>query len=245
MSLKLSSTPLALSKNQTSLPHRPFPLSIRKSHLQPSNLPLSSEGETSGNEWVGGSKKSSSYVIHPELLAQHKSLTAKVQDFQEGVRTLIKQKYAQNHKVITFEPYDIVTLCIPKKDRAATDNYRVVVLIKGIPHEGRHQIKTKFAILDRLYPTGELNVIPSVDQDVYRKDFLEAPTKFITLDASAARLSPSNKVAVSCYCKKLLLLSQGVNVGRTRLNVCSTSTISIVIVEMPDLLKQAWILRLF
>ena len=102
-------------------------------------------------------KKGSSYVIDSELLAKQESLTAKVQDFQEGVRTRMKQKYARNHKVITFEPDDIVTLRIPKEDRATMDNHRVVVMVKSIPHEGRHQIQAKFGILDRLYPTGELN----------------------------------------------------------------------------------------
>lgn len=202
-SRKLPSTPLAPSKNQTSLPHRPLPLARRKSRVRlrnspfsesspssseetssasqknpfsrpvpeavsshgksavPTDSPLSSAGETSGNERVGPSKKSSSHVIDPELLAEQESLTAKVQDFQEGVRTRMKQKYARNQKLITFEPDDIVTLRIPKEDRAATDNHRVVVMVKSIPHEGRHQLQTKFGILDRLYPTGELNVIPN------------------------------------------------------------------------------------
>lgn len=181
-SRKLPSTPPAPSKNQSSLPHRPSPLFIRKSHAQPRNpssselssssseetliasqknpfsrpvpeavlshkksavptdSPLSSAGETSGDERDDTSKKSTSHVIDPELLAEQEPLTAKVQDFQEGVRTRMKQKYARNHKVIIFELDDIVTLPIPKEDRAATDNRRVVVIIKSIPHEGRHQI---------------------------------------------------------------------------------------------------------
>ncbi len=75
-------------------------------------------------------------------------------------------------------------------------------MIKSIPYEGRHQIKTKFRILDRLYSTGELNVIPSVNQDSYRKDFLGALTKLITLHTVAAKIGINNKVAVSCNCKK-------------------------------------------
>ena len=64
----------------------------------------------SGNKQVGGSKKSSSQVIDLEPLAEQESLTAKVQDFQEGIRSCLKQNYSRNHKVITFEPDDIVTL---------------------------------------------------------------------------------------------------------------------------------------
>ena len=83
----------------------------------------------------------------------------------------MKEKYVRHHKVITFEPDDIVKLRISKKDRAAKNNHRVVVMIKSIPYEERHQIQTEFDISDRLYPTGELNIIPSVYQDGYRKDF--------------------------------------------------------------------------
>ena len=180
----------------------PEVISSHRNSAVHTDSPLSSAGETSGNERVGESKKSSSHVIDPGLLAEQESLTAKVQDFQEGVKTRMKQRYARNHKVITFEPDDIVKLHIPKKDRAATDNHRVVVMIKSIPHEGRHQIQTKFGILDRLYPTGEFNVIPCVDQDSYRKDFLGVPTKLITLNAVAVKVGTSNKIAVSCNCKK-------------------------------------------
>ncbi len=45
-------------------------------------------------------------------------------------------------------------------------------------------------------------MIPSVDQNGYRKDFLGAPTKLITLHAVAAKIGTSNKVAVSCNCRK-------------------------------------------
>ncbi len=81
-------------------------------------------------------------------------------------------------------------------------NHRVTVIINSMPQERRHQIQIKFAIFDRLYPAGELKVIPFVDQDGYRKDFLEAPTKLITLHAVAAKIDTSNKVDVSCNCKK-------------------------------------------
>lgn len=100
-----------------------------------------------------------SHSINPQLVADQKALIAQDQDFQEGVRTRMKQKYSRNHRVIIFQPEDIVTLRIPKEDRAATDNHQVVVMIKRIPHEGRHEIQTRFGVLDRLYPTGELNVI--------------------------------------------------------------------------------------
>ncbi len=132
-------TSLASQKNPFSMPV-PEAVSFHKKSADPTDSPLSSSDETSGNEWVGESKKSSSHVIDPELLAEQESLTAKVHDFQEEVRTRIKQKYLRNHKVITYEPDDIVTLRIPKKDQAATNNYKVVVIIRSIPNERRHEI---------------------------------------------------------------------------------------------------------
>lgn len=114
----------------------------------------------------------------------------------------MKNKYARNHKVVVFQENDIVTLQISKEDRAATDNHRVVVMIKSIPYEGRHQIQTRFGILDRLYPTGELNAITLVDQKYYKADLLAAPSKSVSSHAVAGKITTSNKVAVSCNCKK-------------------------------------------
>ena len=58
--------------------------SDRKSAV-PTDFPSSSVGETSGNERVGGSTKSSSHVIGSEFLAEQESSTVKVQEFQEEV----------------------------------------------------------------------------------------------------------------------------------------------------------------
>ena len=105
--------------------------------------------------------------IDPRLIQEQANITAQVQQFQEGVRTQMKKKYSRNHKVVTFEIDQVVTLRIPKEDRATTDNHCLLCMIKEIPHEGRHKIQTKFGILDRLYPTSELNVVPSADHGLF------------------------------------------------------------------------------
>ncbi len=115
----------------------------------------------------------------------------------------MKQKYSQNHKAVIFQTEDIVTFRIPKEDRAATDNHRVGVMIKSIPNKRRHKIQTRFGVLDCLYPTGELNVIPSIDQESYRSSFVGVPTKLISLYEVSAKIRTSNKVAVHCSCKKM------------------------------------------
>ncbi len=137
------------------------------------------------------------------MIQKQANVTAQVQQFQEGVRTRMKKKYSRNHNVVTFEIDQVVTLRIPREDRATTDNHWVLCIIKEIPHEGRYRIPTKFGILDRLYPTSELNVVPSVDPDTYRLDFQNASTQTISFHAVAKRVDTSNKVATTCLCKKL------------------------------------------
>ncbi len=56
-----------------------------------------------------------SHSINPPLVEEQKALIAQVHDFEEGVRTRMKQKYSQNHKVVIFQPEDIVTLRIRKE----------------------------------------------------------------------------------------------------------------------------------
>ena len=194
------------------LAHQPSPLALKKpesSRQKPSqndeldsDSSLSSLGNDDRKKSTASGIQPSSSLINPELLAESTAFTTRVQEFQEGVRTRMKNKYAQNHKVVVFQENDIVTLRIPKEDRAATDNHRVVVMIQSIPHKGRHQIQTRFGILDRLYPTGELNAVPLVDQKHYKADLLAAPFKSISLHAVVGKIATSNKVAVSCNCKK-------------------------------------------
>ena len=117
----------------------------------------------------------------------------------------MKQKYSQNHKVVIFQSKDIVTLRIRKEDWVATDNHRVVVMIKSVPQEGRYEIQTRFSVLDRLYPTEELNTIPSLYQKIYKSSFMEIPTKPISLHVVAAKIKTSNKVPVHCICKKMCI----------------------------------------
>lgn len=66
----------------------------------------------------------------------------------------------------------------------------------------RHRIQTKFSILDRLYPTSELNAVSLVDQEAVRPQFQSAPSKELSLDAVAQKVGTSNKVAITCGCKK-------------------------------------------
>ena len=129
-------------------------------------------------------------------------LTTQVWEFQECVRTRVQKQYTQNYNVVTFLSGDIVTLCILKKDRASTNNHGPLYMVKNIPNDGRHFLQIQFSVLDRLYPTRELNVVPEVNQIVLRSEFEKASSKAITLHALATKVRTSNKVAVCYTCKK-------------------------------------------
>lgn len=211
------------------LAHRPSHLALKnpKTSRQKPSQDDESDSDSLSSLGNDGSMKSttsgiqtSSSLTNHELLAESTALTTRVQEFQEGVRTRMKNKYARNHKVVVFQENDIVTLRIPKEDRAATDNHRVVVMLKSILHEGRHQIQTRFGILDRLYPTGELNAVPLVDQKHYKADLLAAPSKNISLHAVAGKIATSNRVAVSCNCKKSCTTQSGCRCQRNNVK-CS------------------------
>ena len=76
-------------------------------------------------------------------------------------------------------------------------------MIKSIPHEGTNRIQTRFGVLDCLYPTGELKVIPSVDQQSYGSSFVGVSTKPISLHAVAAKIGTNNKVVVHFSFKRM------------------------------------------
>lgn len=82
----------------------------------------------------------------------------------------------------------------------------MIVMIKSIPHEGRHQIQTRFGILDCPYPNGELNAIPLIDQKHHKADLLTASSKIISLHTVIG------KIAIA---KSHVLYSQVVNIEKT------------------------------
>ena len=63
-----------------------------------------------------------------------------------------------------------------------------------------------------------LNVIPLVDQDTYRLDFQNASTWTIFLHAVAKKVGTSNKVTITCVCKKLYNLWSGCKFCKNKVN---------------------------
>ncbi len=140
-------------------------------------------------------------LIDPQILKDQMTLTTQVREFDKGVRTRMQKKYPQNHNVVTFQPGEIVTLHIPNENRASTDNHKLICMVKDILHDGRHLLQTQFGVLDRLYPTWELNIVPEIGQTALRSEFENWVSKAITLHTVVAKVRTCNKLAVCCTCK--------------------------------------------
>ena len=141
-----------------------------------------------------------------ELSSESAINTRQIRHHQEGCRKQIAKKYNKRHTITTFQENDIVTLAIPKEDRANTDLSRLMAKIVKIPHPDRHQLVTKFGILDRHYPTGQLNRVPSANAaewkpqfDAYEQQYAKA--KPITLHEAARHHGMADRITISCKCR--------------------------------------------
>ena len=76
-------------------------------------------------------------------------------------RNQMANRYNKRFIIDNLETDAIVSLRIPKEDRSTTLDYpRLYACVLQQPHPGRYQLQTQYGILDRLFPTGELNQVP-------------------------------------------------------------------------------------
>lgn len=92
----------------------------------------------------------------------------------------------------------IVELRISNKNYITANNHRLLSIIKKILYEGRNNIQIIFGILYLLYPIDEMNIVFSVDQETYRLDMQNAPSKIISLHIIANKVGTSNSIIITC-----------------------------------------------
>ena len=107
-------------------------------------------------------------------------------------------RYNQRHKVHVFNIGDIVTIKIPREDRAKTDHKRLYCKIIQKPHPERHQLLCQYGVLNLLYPTKDLQ--PA--SNLLGLNFPTLPTSSITLAHAARQASITTRVIhISCTCQ--------------------------------------------
>ena len=107
-------------------------------------------------------------------------------------------KYIKKHNIQHFDIGAIVSLKVPREDRASTDNKRLFAHILDEPYSHRYKVITLSGIIKRLIPTKELGV---VEQALWSDIIIPDSTKEVTLALAAREASTSARVGVSCQCK--------------------------------------------
>ena len=164
--------------------------------------------------------------LDPALLTQHER---EIQLRNVHERAKMQRKPAKQHTIEVFLPGDLVSLKIPREDRAATNNLRVFCRVVKQSRLNRYQLLTRHGLLTNHYPVNTLLRIPPAAQDGLDKIIPPLPAgsdgiggagssnpavralfqKKITLHAVAALESHSESVGISCNCK-------GICTGRCR-----------------------------
>ncbi|KAF8422259.1 hypothetical protein EV426DRAFT_176299 [Tirmania nivea] len=114
-------------------------------------------------------------------------------------RIQMANRYNKRFQIESFEVNAIVSLHIPRQDRGTLDYPRLYARILAQPHPGRYQLQTQYGILDRLYPTAELNSVPPL---VVTTLDLGNNTTAISLHQAAALASQVTELLLYCSCKQ-------------------------------------------
>ena len=130
------------------------------------------------------------------------ALTANFLQHQIQRRKMMQKEYNASHKVVIFEEGNFALMAVPKENRAPTDNLRLVVKIIGIPKPNRHRVQSVYGIIKGLISTSSLNVVAKQLIPDLTRQFLNAPKRIIPLSQAAAEDSNTDRVALSCNCKK-------------------------------------------
>lgn len=105
------------------------------------------------------------------------------------VRNEMIERDGRDHPPIQFTIGQLASLRVPRKDRHATDNKRIICQILSIPHPGLYQLQTEFGVLKKKSPVRDLDIVPqSMSFDIRPN----SSTKPITL-RTAARLDSQQK----------------------------------------------------
>lgn len=116
----------------------------------------------------------------------------------EKARQNMSARYSKNHNIEVFIPGDIITFTLPKGTRTAIDLRRCFGRILEVPHAHRHSVQTVHGIVDRLFPTKELNRVPKITADGMQ---IQGPNSKLALSKVAELESQSERVIISCNCK--------------------------------------------
>ncbi|KAA8892790.1 hypothetical protein FN846DRAFT_896549 [Sphaerosporella brunnea] len=123
-----------------------------------------------------------------------------VQRHAKRARERACQKYSKQHTIKAFVPGDLVSLKVPREDRAATDSLRIFCRVLAMPHPNCYKLQTAYGVLSTHYPVSMLLRVPAAAATNIQIPSAETGIT-ISLHQAAAKSSISERISVSCNCK--------------------------------------------
>ena len=131
-----------------------------------------------------------------------RTLEAQVLEHQSHRRDVMQKKYNASHRVVIFKEGDYASMAIPKEDRVPTDNLRMIVKIIKAPHQNRYRVQSRYGIIKGLISITSLNVVTEQHIADLAQQFENASKKEVLLSRAAAQASNTDRIALSCNCKR-------------------------------------------
>ena len=141
-------------------------------------------------------------IQHEPLTEIARQIQRETQEHQEGQRIMMKKRHDGYKKVVTFKIGDFAPVAIPRGDRTSLDPKRMHVKIIGVPKDDVYILQCQYGVIDRKIGISSLNIL---DDDIVRRireNLDNAPTEEISLHKAARIISPSDRVAINCSCRK-------------------------------------------
>jgi len=101
-------------------------------------------------------------LLDPVIYTQQERV---IQIRNVGQQDKIQKKHAKQHTIEVFLPGDLVSLKIPREDRVATDNLRVLSHVVKQSRPNRYQLLTKHGLRANTYTANTLLRVPSSAQE--------------------------------------------------------------------------------
>ena len=112
----------------------------------------------------------------------------------------------KHHHIQSFVVGQYITANISRLDRATIDNKRIlcrIVDIAGSKEQPRYKLRCLYGLLKGLHPTSALAAVSTAIQHSQGNSIsINKTGNEIALAHAASQASTSNKVGVSCNCKK-------------------------------------------
>jgi hypothetical protein len=173
---------------------------IRESDLQEDiDMQLLQEVTASTDIPVDPALQNNTGSITQDPVITEDPVLLRVRQNTTNARQRMVRKYEKRHKVTEYAQGDIVAIKLPRETRTNTDNKRLFGRILAMPYKDRYKLQTIYGRIDRLMPTRELIALPKVLQDSIN---CNGPSGEIALSRAALEASNSDRVIISCKCKK-------------------------------------------